>query len=235
MNPILLTCALLACVATVSSTVAIAIPTVVVTADLATTLGALGLLKLKTAAILAATRQRREAEENSRVRRTVALAVPAITGITLSTVTIPATTTTAIAALGLLKLKTAALIAATRSKRSADEVKTQTDNDIVFLHQQIQVPQVPLFETISQLEYEKCARRFLCEVASGQLEAPEYLQSVQVLKSESLEALVGSPELPYSASAKYGAKAKSIAKCQNKFTCPKTGQEILVLLGLQGA
>merc|ERR1712110_529533 len=158
-------------------TVAIAIPTVVVTADLATTLGALGLLKLKTAAILAATRQRREAEENSRVRRTVALAVPAITGITLSTVTIPATTTTA----------TAALIAATRSKRSADEV-----------------PQVPLFETISQLEYEKCARRFLCEVASGQLEAPEYLQSVQVLKSESLEALVGSPELPYSASAKYG-------------------------------
>lgn len=75
----------------------------------------------------------------------------------------------------------------------------------------------------------------MCEVASGELEAPEYLQSVEVLKSESLEALVGSPELPYSASAKYGAKAKSIAKCQNKFTCPKTGQEILVLLGLQGA
>lgn len=218
MNPILLTCALLACVATVSSTVAIAVPTVVVTADLATTLGALGLLKLKTAALLAATRQRREVEENSRVRRTVALAVPTITGITLSTVTIPATTTTALAALGLLKLKTAAILAASRSKRSADEV-----------------PQVPLFETISQLEYEKCARRFLCEVASGQLEAPEYLQSVEVLKSESLEALIGSPELPYSASAKYGAKAKSIAKCQNKFTCPKTGQEILLLLGLQGA
>ena len=98
-----------------------------------------------------------------------------------------------------------------------------------------QVPQVPLFETISQLEYEKCARRFLCEVASGELEAPEYLQSVQVLKSESLEALVGSAELPYSASAKYGAKVKSIAKCQNKFTCPKSGQEILLLLGLQGA
>jgi len=218
MNPILLTCALLACVATVSSTVAIAVPTVVVTADLATTLGALGLLKLKTAALLAATRQRREVEENYRVRRTVALAVPTITGITLSTVTIPATTTTALAALGLLKLKTAAILAASRSKRSADEV-----------------PQVPLFETISQLEYEKCARRFLCEVASGQLEAPEYLQSVEVLKSESLEALIGSPELPYSASAKYGAKAKSIAKCQNKFTCPKTGQEILLLLGLQGA
>merc|ERR1712210_154570 len=84
-----------------------------------------------------------------------------------------------------------------------------------------EVPQVPLFETISQLKYEKCARRFLYEVASGQLEAPEYLQSVEVLKSESLEALIGSPELPYSASAKYGAKAKSIAKCQNKFTCPR--------------
>ena len=124
MNPILLASALLACVATVSGTVAIAVPTVVVTADLATTLGALGLLKLKTAAVLAATRQRREAhEENSRVRRTVALAVPTITGVTLSTVTIPATTTTALAALGLLKLKTAAIIAASRSKRSADEVR----------------------------------------------------------------------------------------------------------------
>merc|ERR1719223_429922 len=118
----------------------------------------------------------------------------------------------------LLLLKAAAILAASRSKRSADEV-----------------PQVPLFETISQLEYEKCARRFLCEVASGELEAPEYLQSVEILKSESLEALVGSAELPYSASAKYGAKAKSIAKCQNKFTCPKSGQEILLLLGLQGA
>ena len=38
---------------------AIAIPSVVVTADLATTAAAIGLVKLKTAAILAATRSRR--------------------------------------------------------------------------------------------------------------------------------------------------------------------------------
>ena len=66
-------------------------------------------------------------------------------------------------------------------------------------------------------------------MASGQLEAPDYLQAVEVIQSESLEALIGNPELPYAESAKYGAKAKSIAKCQNKFTCPKTGQEILLM------
>ena len=119
MNPVLLSLA--ACLVAVSGTVVLTVPTVVLTADLATTAAALGLLKLKTAAILAVARQRREAEDSSRVKRTVALAVPTISGITLSTVTIPATTTTLLAGLGLLKLKVAA-IAASRSKRSTDEV-----------------------------------------------------------------------------------------------------------------
>ena len=119
MNPVFLSLA--ACLAAVSGTVVLTVPTVVLTADLATTAAALGLLKLKTAAILAVARQRREAEDSSRVKRTVALAVPTISGITLSTVTIPATTTTLLAGLGLLKLKVAA-IAASRSKRSTDEV-----------------------------------------------------------------------------------------------------------------
>ena len=95
--------------------------------------------------------------------------------------------------------------------------------------------QIPLFETISQLEEAKCVRRFLCEVASGELQAPAYLQQVESMKSENLEALLGSPELPYTEAVKYGARAKSMAKCQDKYVCPKTGTEILLFLGLQGA
>ena len=55
------------------------------------------------------------------------------------------------------------------------------------------------------------------------------------MKSENLEALLGSPELPYTEAVKYGARAKSMAKCQDKYVCPKTGTEILLFLGLQGA
>ena len=73
------------------------------------------------------------------------------------------------------------------------------------------------------------------EVASGQLQAPEYLQSVETMKAENLEALVGSAELPYTESVKYGVKTKSVAKCQNKYVCEKTGKEILLVLGLYGA
>jgi len=78
-------------------------------------------------------------------------------------------------------------------------------------------------------------RRFLCEVATGQLSAPEYLQQVESMKSENLETLLGSPELPYTESVKYGSLVKSVAKCQSKYFCPKTGKEILLASALRGA
>lgn len=55
------------------------------------------------------------------------------------------------------------------------------------------------------------------------------------MKSENLEALIGSPELPFTESVKYGASVKSVEKCQGKYICPKTGKEILLTLGLYGA
>jgi len=149
----------------------------------------------------------------SNIYATVAIAVPAIT---IPAVAISADLATTAAALGLVKLKTAAILAATRSRRS-----TIVENHV--------------FEKVAELEQEKCVRRFLCEVASGQLQAPEYLQSVESMKAENLEALVGSAELPYTESVKYGAKTKSVAKCQNKYVCEKTGKEILLVLGLYGA
>merc|ERR1719245_188126 len=137
------------------------------------------------------------------VSATVVLAVPTIT------------VSTTLAALGLLKIKAAALLALSRSKRSADK-------DGVF-------------QEVSQLEDQQCVRRFLCEVASGELSAPEYLSTVKSLQTENLNALVGTAELPYSEAVKYGAKVKSIKQCQTKYSCSKTGLEMLLAAGLQGA
>merc|ERR1719195_1822456 len=137
------------------------------------------------------------------VSATVVLAVPTIT------------VSTTLAALGLLKIKAAALLAISRSKRSADK-------DGVF-------------QEVSQLEDQQCVRRFLCEVASGELSPPAYLSTVKSLQTENLNALVGTAELPYSEAVKYGAKVKSIKQCQTKYSCSKTGLEMLLAAGLQGA
>ena len=48
--------------ATVSATVVLAVPTITVSTSLGTTLAALGLIKLKTAALLALSRNRRSAD-----------------------------------------------------------------------------------------------------------------------------------------------------------------------------
>merc|ERR1711974_412401 len=140
------------------------------------------------------------------VSATVVLAVP--------TITVSTSLGTTLAALGLLKIKAATLLALSRSKRSADK-------DGVF-------------KEVSQLEDQQCVRRFLCEVASGELSAPEYLSTVKSLQTENLNALVGTAELPYSEAVKHGAKVKSIKQCQTKYSCSKTGLEMLLAAGLQG-
>merc|ERR1712045_933425 len=137
------------------------------------------------------------------------------TGLIVPTVTVTTSLGTTLAALGVIKLKAAAILALTRSKRSANK-------DGVF-------------QEVSQLEDQQCVRRFLCEIASGELSAPDYLQAVKHLQTENLNALVGSAELPYSEAVKYGAQVKSGKQCQAKYQCPQTGLEILLATGLRGA
>merc|ERR1719192_1528857 len=138
------------------------------------------------------------------VSATVAIVVPTIT------------VSTTLAALGLIKLKTAALLALSRNRRSTNE-KEKT------------------FEDVSKLEDQQCVRRFLCAVASGELSAPEYLNTVESLKAENLNLLIGSAELPYSEAVKYGSKVKSLKQCEAKYLCQQTSQQILLAAGLQGA
>merc|ERR1719245_188966 len=143
----------------------------------------------------------------SAVTATIIVAVP--------TITVTTNLATTLAALGVIKLNAAAILALTRSKRSANKEG--------------------VFQEVSQLEDQQCVRRFLCEVASGELSAPEYLSTVKSLQTENLNALVGTAELPYSEAVKYGAKVKSIKQCQTKYSCSKTGLEMLLAAGLQGA
>merc|ERR1711997_590461 len=104
------------------------------------------------------------------VSATVVLAIP--------TITVSTSLGTTLAALGLIKLKAAALLALSRSKRSTDKEE--------------------VYQDVSKLEDQQCMRRFLCDVASGELSAPDYLSTVKSLKAENLNLLIGSAELPYS-------------------------------------
>ena len=88
---------------------------------------------------------------------------------------------------------------------------------------------------MSKLEDLQCVRRFLCGVASGELSAPDYLNTVQTLKAENLNLLIGSAELPYAEAVKYGSKVKSLKQCEAKYLCAQTAQQILLAAGLQGA
>merc|ERR1712226_146087 len=141
------------------------------------------------------------------VSATVVLAIP--------TITVSTSLGTTLAALGLIKLKAAALLAISRNKRSTDKEE--------------------IYQDVSKLEDLQCVRRFLCDVASGELSAPDYLSTVESLKAENLNLLIGSAELPYSEAVKYGSKVKSLKQCVAKYVCAQSGQQILLAAGLQGA
>merc|ERR1712198_5039 len=148
-------------------------------------------------------------------------AAPALSTIAISTatLTVPAVTVsaglgTSLAALGLLKLKGAALLAlaARRTRRDVDnEIRDQ--EHVLFL-------------SVLKLEEDKCVRRFVCEVATGGLTAPEYVNVIQPLISEPLDSQIDSAKFVYSEAAKSGDRHRNTKKCQEKYSCPRTGAQI---------
>ena len=148
----------------------------------------------------------------------LSLAIP-----TISVTAASASLGTTLAALGLAKIATAAVLALTRQRRQTGEVESK------LIKQEI------LFQAVSKLEEGKCVRRFLCEVSTGHLNAPDYLATVKPLLSESLEAILDSAKFPYSEAVKSGARHNSVEKCQFKYSCPKSGAEIYEALALYGA
>merc|ERR1711973_317409 len=147
------------------------------------------------------------------------VAAPALSTIVISTAaiavptgTVSAGLGTSLAALGLLKLKGAALLALSRTRRDVSNV-IQDQEQILFL-------------SVLKLEEDKCVRRFVCEVATGQLVAPEYMGTVKSLLGESLDSQIDSAKFVFSEAAKSGQRHGSAKKCQEKYTCPRTGADI---------
>merc|ERR1711937_455455 len=136
----------------------------------------------------------------------LSLAIP-----TISVTSTTASLGTTLAALGLAKIGTAGVV----------------ENNLV--------KQEILFQAVAKLEEGKCVRRFLCEVSTGHLSAPDYLATVKPVLAESLENILESAKFPYSEAVKSGARHNSIEKCQFKYSCPKTGAEIYQALALYGA
>jgi len=146
---------------------------------------------------------------------TASLAIPALSASSLSLAGVTLSSSAVAGTLGALSLlgvaKAGALLGSAlprRSKREAEKV----DN--------------VLFISILKLEEDKCVRRFVCEVATGKLQAPEYLPAIKALQSANLELEVDSPKFVYSEAVKSGSKHTSVQKCQEKYSCPKTGAEI---------
>jgi len=147
---------------------------------------------------------------------TATLAIPALSasslglaGVTLSSSAVAGT----LGALSLLGVAKAGLLigslARPRSRRAAQEPAS----DVLFI-------------SILKLEEEKCVRRFVCEVATGHLEAPEYQPAIKALLEANLENEVDSPKFVYSEAVKSGARHTSVETCQAKYSCPKSGAEI---------
>jgi len=153
---------------------------------------------------------------------TAAISVPAITlaGVSVSSGVVAGT----LGALSLLgAVKGGALLAAAkqRGRRAATQSSIDADN--------------VLFISILKLEEEKCVRRFVCEVATGHLNAPEYNSVISALLEANLELEVDSPKFVYSEAVKSGSRHQSVEQCQLKYSCPKTGSDIYTAMKQIGA
>merc|ERR1739848_858312 len=111
---------------------------------------------------------------------TAALSIPAISlaGVSVSS-SVVAGTLGAISLLGAVKGGALLAQAKKRGRRAAQSI----DADNV------------LFISILKLEEEKCVRRFVCEVATGHLNAPEYNSVISALLEANLELRLIPPSL----------------------------------------
>jgi hypothetical protein len=147
-----------------------------------------------------------------------------VTSLAIPAITITSGTATTLAALGLIKLKAAALLALTRrGRRQAEDVNLNL----------VGHPQEILWKSVAKLEDgHKCVRRFLCEVAAGKLVAEDYVDVVKDLVGSSLDGIVDAAKEPYARAAKRGSTHKNADKCQNDYLCEFTGKQIYNKLNL---
>merc|ERR1739844_5028 len=84
------------------------------------------------------------------------------------------------------------------------------------------------FAIISNLEPAQCYRRLICDIASGKMEANENDEIILAPFKEGTiaEANPASYTFEYLAAAEVGRALASIEKCELRYSCPISGQEL---------
>ena len=110
---------------------------------------------------------------------------------------------------GVVLIKALALaglaVAASRSRRSAIE-----DVDSPFA-------------VLAAQEPAQCYRRLICDLATGTLERSENDVIVSLFNKE---VGIESPKFDFATAAKLGKQAKSVEKCEIRYNCPLSGEQI---------
>lgn len=135
------------------------------------------------------------------------------------------TATTGLALLGLAKLGTAFALALGQSAGRRGKRSSNIIEDI----------DATVWKSVAKEEDSACLRRFICEVATGGLEAPEYIEMVKSLLAIETSQESDKPKIPFVEAAQSGATHHNVAKCQEKFDCKATGAQMYSLYALVGA
>ena len=106
-----------------------------------------------------------------------------------------------------LALGAVALAAASRNRRAALEIDS---GDAAFL-------------TLAQAEPAQCYRRFICDLATGEM--PKSDNDI-ITKLFDKDTPIESPKFEFATAAKLGKTVQKVQACELRYSCPLTGAQI---------
>jgi len=141
---------------------------------------------------------------------TAATGTTSVLSLGVGTTTLTAGTAGALALTGglvLLKGLALAAIVASRSRRAAVAVD-ETD---------------AAFSVLAAQEPAQCYRRLICDLATGSFEKSENDVIVNLFNKDTS---IDSAKFEFATAAKLGKQLKSVQKCELRYSCPLSGEQI---------
>merc|ERR1712008_590419 len=168
----------------------------------------MGIMNMKVAGTVAVMACAMESAVGTFILETVAATgTTSVLSLGLGTATLTAGTAGAVALTGglvLLKGLALAAIVASRSRRAADE----TDS---------------AFSVLAAQEPAQCYRRLICDLATGSFEKSENDVIVSLFNKDTS---IDSAKFEFATAAKLGKQLKSVQKCELRYSCPLSGEQI---------
>ena len=145
----------------------------------------------------------------------------AITAATLLSLT--AAQTTALAAVAILGIKAKLIGLSLLSKKSSSRRGYSYRRG----KRSAEEEEVPTIETFANLEVEDCYKRVICAASTGEVENPQ-VQNVLALfnPQQFMQAPLSHKAMKFVEAARYGGSRRSVAKCEQRYTC-SLGMDIL--------